>query len=195
MTATPPSPERPAFPSAGRAWSRWWIASLVLVGLATVFVWLALGFRLRGNLAREEEGNETFLVLGVCFLIACLFTVLRSIAGWVGVRRSGVALASLACSALAWVIGLLLAAEEYAHWRVFPHRPVRAGAGFLPDLTPFLLIGALWFTGLIGGCVALLWLRGKPARLEKLGAWTAIALGVLPVFAVAVVLLLSRLGF
>jgi hypothetical protein len=88
------------------------MASLILFGLTTLFVLLALGFRPHGNLAREEEGNENFLVLGVCFLIAWLLTMLRSIAGWVGVRRSGMALASLACSVLAWVIGLLLAVEE-----------------------------------------------------------------------------------
>jgi hypothetical protein len=58
-----------------------------------------------------------------------------------------------------------------------------------------LLIGALWLIGLLGGSVALVCLRGKHARLEKLEAWTTIILGMLPLFIVAVVLLLDRLGF
>jgi hypothetical protein len=192
MTATPRAPERTAGP---RPWRSWWIASFISFALATVFVLQSLGFRPRGNLAREEDGNAIFLALGVGFLITWSFTVLGSIAGWVGVRRSGMALASLACSVLAWVIGLLLAAEEFAHWRVFPQSPVRAGAGALPDPTPFLLTGAVWFIGLIGGCVALVWLRGRHARLEKLAAWIAIVLGMLPVFAAAVFLSLWGLGF
>ena len=53
-----------------------------------------------------------------------------------------------------------------------------------------MLTGALWFIGLIGACVTLVWLRGKHARLEKLAAWTAIVLGLLPFVAVAV-----HLGF
>jgi hypothetical protein len=84
------------------------------------FVFLALGFRPRGPVAGEAEGIGIFLVLGTCFLIAWLCTLLGTIAGWVGVRRSGslvaLAWASLAVNTVLCLVGVPVAARFILQW-------------------------------------------------------------------------------
>jgi hypothetical protein len=72
--------------------------------------------------AGEAEGIGIFLVLGTCVLIAWLCTLLGTIAGWVGVRRSGslvaLAWAILALNAALCLVGVPLAALLVLQWPI-----------------------------------------------------------------------------